>query len=93
LKKQAVRCGQAAPNRFFSSLALWKALQDGKTLHREDAKDAKKDKSKRENAVFRNKIGFSSFFSSSLRPSRLRVAYLAYAVKNYDHRRNPHDVY
>jgi hypothetical protein len=43
-------------------------------LHREGAKDAKKDKSKRENAVFRNKISFSSFFSSSLRPSRLRGA-------------------
>jgi hypothetical protein len=36
-------------------------------LHRKDAKNAKKDKSKRENAVFRNKISFSS----SLRPSRL----------------------
>jgi hypothetical protein len=52
-------------------LAVGEVLQDGKALHREDAKDAKKDKSKRENAVFRNKIGFSSFFSSSLRSSRL----------------------
>jgi hypothetical protein len=43
-------------------------------LHREDAKDAKKDKSKRKNAVFRNKIGFSSFLSSSLRSLRLRGA-------------------
>jgi hypothetical protein len=39
-------------------------------LHREGAKDAKQDKSKRKNAVFRNKISFSSFFSSSLRPRR-----------------------
>jgi hypothetical protein len=46
-------------------------LQAQKTLHRKDAKDAKKDKGKRENAIFRNKIGFSSLFSSSLRPSRL----------------------
>jgi NitT/TauT family transport system ATP-binding protein len=29
-------------------LSLWSALQDEKTLHREDAKDAKEDKSKRE---------------------------------------------
>jgi hypothetical protein len=47
-------------------------------LHREDApptgrrsiEDAKKGKSKRVDAVFRNKIGFSSFFSSSLRSRR-----------------------
>jgi hypothetical protein len=46
-------------------------LQDGKTLHRQDAKDAKKDKSKRECVVFRNKISFSSSPSSSLRSLRL----------------------
>jgi hypothetical protein len=52
---------------------------NGKPLHREDAKNAKKDKSRRENAAFCNKTSFSSFFSSiffsfffsSLRPSRL----------------------
>jgi hypothetical protein len=39
---------------------------DGKTLHRKDAKTAKKDKKKREKVFFFNKIGFSS-----LRPLRL----------------------
>jgi hypothetical protein len=46
-------------------------LQDQKTLHRKGAKDAKKDKGKRENAAFRNKIFFSSFLPSSLRSLRL----------------------
>jgi hypothetical protein len=56
-------------------------LQDPKNLHREDAKNAKRDKSKRENAVFHNKIDSCSFFSSSLRSLRLcgaRFFHLSY---------------
>jgi hypothetical protein len=35
------------------------ALQDQENLHRKDAKDAKKSKNKKEDAVFYNKICFS----------------------------------
>jgi hypothetical protein len=45
-----------------------------RNLHREDAKDAKKDKNEREKVIFHNKTGFSSFFFSSLRSLRLRGA-------------------
>jgi hypothetical protein len=37
-------------------VVLWGVSQDGKNLHRKDAKDAKKDKSKGENAGFRLQI-------------------------------------
>jgi signal transduction histidine kinase len=50
------------------TLSQGRGSQDQKNLHR---KDTKKGKSKEENAVFRNKIDFSSFFSSSLRSLRL----------------------
>jgi hypothetical protein len=40
-------------------------------LHRKDAKSAKKDKNKREDAIFYNKSCISSFFFSSLRSLRL----------------------
>jgi len=56
---------------FFLFVYLTESVAGWKNFARKDAKDAKKDKSKRGRAVFRNKIGFSFSLPSSLRSLRL----------------------